>query len=186
MREDLKAVGVEIVEEDGLGRLSMREAALRAGYSAAAPYQVSFFREHKVRGLYAVVAEAGFEKLLSALQAVDRPEDGGAYVRDLAACYATFAWRNPELYRVMFHPQIAHKADFPGLSSTIGRAYALMREALASGSLFPAAELDDATLALAMLLHGWADQLINEWIVGPIDEEYVTAKTADYVRLLIS
>lgn len=184
-REAIKIAGMELVA-GGLDKLTMQDAALRAGYSKAAPYQLKFFKEHKLAGLYAVVAEGGFERLRGALErTASWNRSPREQVLELAVAYVLFARDNPHLYSVMFSAPVADKGRFPELGIEVARIYELMHEALGRFRQCPAAEREDRTLAVSLLLHGWASELINEWIVTAADDDFIRRKTRRYVAFLI-
>jgi AcrR family transcriptional regulator len=79
-----------MLEEEGLVRLSLREAARRAGVSHNAPYRHFPDRE----SLLAALAAEGFERLGEALRSRPRREMGEAYVE--------FALAHPQRFRLMF------------------------------------------------------------------------------------
>ncbi len=91
---DLKAALLqtagEMLEQQGLTSLSLRELARRAGVSHNAPYRHFPDRE----SLLTALAAEGFELLGDALQSRPRREMGEAYVE--------FALQHPQRFRLMF------------------------------------------------------------------------------------
>lgn len=85
----LEAAG-KIVEKEGAGGLSVREAARRAGVSHNAPYRHFPDRE----ALLAALAAEGLADLKQALQ-----NQSG---RAMAEAYVRFALENPQRFRLMF------------------------------------------------------------------------------------
>ena len=79
-----------MIEKEGLGGLSVREAARRAGVSHSAPYRHFADREAL---LEALVAE-GFGWLKQALE--------NRAGRELGEAYVAFALAHPERFRLMF------------------------------------------------------------------------------------
>ncbi|MCA9555264.1 MAG: TetR/AcrR family transcriptional regulator, partial [Myxococcales bacterium] len=65
LRDRILAASVELVQEAGIGALSMREVARRAGVSHQAPYHHFSDKE----AILAALAEAGFRRLADALEA---------------------------------------------------------------------------------------------------------------------
>ena len=185
MREELKAAGLRLLRDGGLDALKMRDAAIAAGYSAAAPYQVTFFRRHGIVGLRAVVAEGGFELLCSELSRV-RASDPQQRVLRLAVRYTRFAQGNPDLYRVMFNADVADRSAFPDLGMFVSQAYGMFRRAVSELPKAPDVDVDELTLAITLLLHGWSEELINNWIVDSATESSVEARTKRMVGLLLA
>src|SRR5260221_1396105 len=109
----LRAAEALIVERGPQG-FSLREVARRARVSEAAPYWHFANKE----ALLAAIAEAGFVALAAALEAVrDRIKEPGRRLRELGIAYLRFPLAHPPHLRLMFRPQIAHKAASPPLKA---------------------------------------------------------------------
>jgi len=93
LRKALIQAAEEILEEQGLAALSIREAARRAGVSHNAPYRHFPDRD----SLLAELAAEGFRQLGAELAAHGGREMGEAYVR--------FALAQPARFRLMFGAQ---------------------------------------------------------------------------------
>ncbi len=134
---DLKAALVEaaraLVEESGPAKVSLREAARRAGVSHNAPYRHFASRE----ALLAAVAREGFAEFAEALAAAGRAA-GRAGGRDAALiaqgiAYVRFALDNPGLHRLMFSNAIDRGA-FPELAAAAGAAFEVLRGEIAGSA----------------------------------------------------
>src|SRR6185369_3100540 len=90
LREAALRKAAEILENEGLESLSLREVARRAGVSHNAPYRHFPDRD----GLLVALVEEGFQMLLDALARRPRREMGEAYV--------DFALSHPQRFRLMF------------------------------------------------------------------------------------
>lgn len=101
---------VQLIDEGGLDRLSMREVARVAGVSHQAPYHYFADRE----AILAAIAEAGFQTLGQRLQAVQEgvepPAERLGYV---ARAYIEFGLDHPALFRVMFRKDVVDTDRFP-------------------------------------------------------------------------
>jgi AcrR family transcriptional regulator len=140
----------EIIEKEGLGALSLREVARRAGVSHNAPYRHFPNRD----SLLAALAAEGFERLGDALQSRPRREMGEAYVE--------FALANPERFRLMFGGLVKpERRD--------GRAY--------EGLLKSFADLGEgapyAAAAAWGLVHGLAHLLLDGHFEGRDRKQFV-------------
>jgi AcrR family transcriptional regulator len=93
LRAALLQAAEEILEEQGVAALSIREAARRAGVSHNAPYRHFPDRD----SLLAELAAEGFRRLGAELAAQSGRGIGEAYVR--------FALAQPERFRLMFGAQ---------------------------------------------------------------------------------
>lgn len=164
LRRRILDASVELVETEGLGALSLREVARRAGVSHQAPYHHFADRE----AILAAIAEEGFAELgrrmvesqQGATTAGDRlGRAGGAYVR--------FACAFPAHFRVMFRPDLVKIQQFPEAScaadATFDGLVALVDTCLADG--LGATEERDALVSFAWALsHGLAALLLD----GPL------------------
>jgi AcrR family transcriptional regulator len=130
----LEAAG-KILETDGAGALSLREAARRAGVSHNAPYRHFPDRD----SLLAALATEGFSLLNAEIQ--KRPEG------DRGLAYVDFAIAYPQRFRLMFG---GLRAQAEGSHAILRRAFADLGET----SIFAAA-------AAWSLLHGLAHLLLD-------------------------
>jgi AcrR family transcriptional regulator len=110
---DLRRVVLEatlaLVEQEGVGSLSMREIARRAGVSHGAPYH----HFHDKAGVMTAIAEEGFQKLEAALRAgVAESETPRGKFEACGRAYVKFAVSHPAHFRVMFRPELAEPALF--------------------------------------------------------------------------
>ena len=114
LRAALIRSAVVIVDQEGIGGLSLRKTARRAGVSHAAP--AHHFRDMK--GLLAAVAEEGFLKMaamMTAAQQAVAPDDPLQRFKVLGQAYIDFALTHVAHFKVMFHLAVADKAAYPGL-----------------------------------------------------------------------
>jgi AcrR family transcriptional regulator len=113
LRERVLRASVELIDEEGLGALSMREVARRAGVSHQAPYHYFPDRE----AILAAIAEHGFAILTRALvEARARSRGATDAVERAAIAYVRFACENAAYFRIMFRPELVqvsnhHDAD---------------------------------------------------------------------------
>jgi AcrR family transcriptional regulator len=138
----LRAAG-ELLEQQGIAALSLREAARRAGVSHNAPYRHFPQRE----ALLAALAAEGF-RMLADGQAAAARERGLAYVR--------FALEHPQRFRLMFGG-VVPIGSHPELREQGRRAYQKLEDAFRELG-------DDARLAAAAawsLVHGLANLILD-------------------------
>jgi AcrR family transcriptional regulator len=133
LRQKVLDASLALIEEGGLDRVSMREAARKAGVSHQAPYH--YFEDREA--ILAAIATQGFGMLqqeLSRSLAKHAAAQGGA-LEAVARTYVDFALRHPGYFRVMFrsdavpienYPEALHNADaaFGALAQTIDRSFA--------------------------------------------------------------
>lgn len=133
----LRAAG-KMLEKEGPGGISLREAARRAGVSHNAPYRHFPDRD----ALLAELAAEGFEMLGAAMRDHTGKEMGEAYVR--------FALEHPQRFRLMFGGALS-LARYPHLRDAGSRAYEALRAAFKD---LP--KPDTAAAAAWSLVHGLA------------------------------
>lgn len=172
LRAALLAAADRIVRAQGIGALSLRQVARKAGVSHAAPYHHFRTRDH----LLAAVAAAGFDRLRAEVDGALRtarpnPE---AQWRAGASGYLRFVLGNGELYRIMFGDPMTNRAKFPEVATAARRAF----EPLVAGARSSAPDVEPEELARTAwaLLHGIAI-LALDGLAGasPVDREAVEA-----------
>jgi len=156
LRAALLAAASEVLEQEGLSKLSLREAARRAGVSHNAPYRHFPDRE----ALLAALAAQGFGMLAQAQR--EGAATGG--LRAMGEAYVRFALAHPQRFQLMFgglvqvsrHPELRDVATrtFEGLSGALAE-----RAAGAKGA-------SDASVAAWALVHGLAHLLMDERIAS--------------------
>jgi AcrR family transcriptional regulator len=150
LRQAVLQTAGEILEKEGVGVLSLRELARRAGVSHSAPYRHFPDRD----SLLTALAAEGFEMLGDALESRARREMGEAYVE--------FALAHPERFRLMFGGLVK-------LGQRDRRAY--------EGLLKSFADLgEDAQFAAAAawgLVHGLSHLLLDGHFVGQDRKQFV-------------
>jgi len=139
----LKAAG-KILEKEGVGGLSLREIARRAGVSHNAPYRHFPDRE----ALLVALATEGFALLRERLESHAGHESAAAYVR--------FALDHPQRFRLMFGGQVAFDR-YPELREEANAAYAGLEKQFSQYG----AEAGVAAAAAWALVHGLSHLLLD-------------------------
>jgi AcrR family transcriptional regulator len=99
-----------LMDEGGLGALSMREVARRAGVSHQAPYH--YFQDREA--ILAELAGEGFSQLYDYMvSAIGLARDKLAKHRALGEAYIRFALNNPEVFKLMFRVEMCDLANYP-------------------------------------------------------------------------
>jgi len=122
LSERLVAIAEELLEEEGLGALSMREVARRAGVTHGAP-----LRHYKsFASLLSEVAGGGFRDLEAAVdEAAASVAPGSGPTARLAAAaraYVACAVKRPGRFAVMFRPELLDAAH-PGFARDASGAF---------------------------------------------------------------
>ena len=183
LRKALIDAGVAIVEAGGVEAVSLRAVARRAKVSHSAPYHHFSSKAE----LLAAIAAASFDRLVETIQRVAQLMKIASHLDGLRAVgrgYLEFALDHPELFRLMFRPELTHPSEHPVLLEAEARAYSTLHAVIvqcqASGEL-PGRDPLPLAAAAWSAVHGLAmlhvEQVLNETPVGqvPID------KLADFV-----
>jgi AcrR family transcriptional regulator len=145
LRRALVEEAVRAIAEEGVGVLSLRELARRAGVSHAAP--AHHFGDKA--GLLAAVAAEGFRLLAEELRVADK---GAGDALDVGRAYIRFAVHRRAYFEVMFRPEMQQSSD-PELIE----ARQLVRDELFHSALRIEGSTEKATLlgvVLWSLVHG--------------------------------
>ncbi len=105
LRRAVIDAAVEIIARDGIGAISLRELARRAGVSHAAP--AHHFKDKA--GLLTAIAIEGFEMLADSLE--DALNTAPLPLLELGTRYVRFATDHPGHFEVMYRPDVYHRDD---------------------------------------------------------------------------
>lgn len=180
LRQQILNASIELIESEGLGALSMREVARRAGVSHQAPYHHFADRQ----AILAAIAGDGFRQLSEALEraltdpkldALGRLDAGGR-------AYVEFAVTHRAHFRVMFRPELVDLGNYPEAQAQAQRAFEYLRNLVAGsvgqGAISPA--LIEGTVILSWaFVHGLSSLAIDGPLGKAADEERSEAKMID-------
>jgi len=167
LRPALIAAARTLVEESGVGAVSLRETARRVGVSAPATYR-HFANKN---ALLAAVAAEGFRDLGAALAAASRSERDPLSAMGMA--YVRFALSRRGVFRLMFGPEMAKRASFLELKSAADQAFQWLKGGVqARGRVAQDSHL--AAIASWALVHGLA-QLFLDGVLPETQAEAITA-----------
>jgi len=156
LRAAILAAASQILEREGLSKLSLREAARRAGVSHNAPYRHFPDRE----SLLAALAAQGFGMLARA----QREAAAASGLRGMGEAYVSFALAHPQRFQLMFGGAVPI-AKHAELREVATKTFAGLSGALAANA--PGARsAADASIAAWALVHGLAQLLIDERIAA--------------------
>jgi AcrR family transcriptional regulator len=149
----LLAAARQILDENGLHAVGLRETARRVGVSATAAYRHFTNKED----LLASVAAEGFRELAAAMQSATR---GSTPLTRAGLAYIEFANQNRGLFRLMFGPVLAERTKYPALHAASAGVEALLLRGVADVDQRP---LNDNPAAMAAwgLVHGLAHLIVD-------------------------
>lgn len=116
LRRAVIDTALQLIAEQGIASLTLREIANRIGVSRMAPYR---HFENKAL-LLAVLAQEGFEKMYLYLQSAPlrASADPLERLQAIGVSYIFYAVENPVHYRVMFDPALSNRTLYPFLYQT--------------------------------------------------------------------
>ena len=172
LRRALLDSALILVARDGPKGVSLRSVARLTGVSPAAPYRHFPGKE----GLLASVAEEGFHAITAGMEAAinANKEIPLAGFRAVAFAYVKYASVHPSYFRVMFGPEIADRALYPGLAECSERLLApliYMIRSCQRPDLIGGAEPRDLAVAAWSSLHGLATLLVDNQLGKPISRD---------------
>jgi AcrR family transcriptional regulator len=178
LREELLEKAAEAIEEDGIGGLSLRAVARRAGVSHAAP--AHHFTDKA--GLLTALATRAMNRFRGALSAAARDAGGSALqrLRAMGMAYVLFAAQHPALFRMITRSEFIH-GDDPEFVASSQATFDMVKDAViaAQGEGW-GQNMDPVTLVITAwsTAHGlatlWLDGVLEDR-AGPIDLEAATA-----------
>jgi AcrR family transcriptional regulator len=169
LRRSLIQAGLQVLAERGVDALTLREVARRAKVSQAAPYH--HFADKA--DLVSAIVQHGFEDFAEALGAGADDVGGGALQRlsGMGLAYVRFAVANPELFRLLFRPELRGRTREAPPTQALERAgaaaYQIFLDAVGAaveeGSV--QGSVEDVAVAALSGVHGLSTLLVD----GPID-----------------
>jgi AcrR family transcriptional regulator len=172
LRERIVRASVELLEEQGLSALSMREVARRAGVSHQAPYHHFEDRE----AILGAIAEQGFRMLFERLEAATNSKNKSIQERISGAglAYVQFALENQAHFRVMFRPELVDIENCPGAKAEGDRAFTSLKECVHEAVLagLPAEPSEEALVLMCWsVAHGLACLALDGPLAVKVPEE---------------
>jgi AcrR family transcriptional regulator len=163
LREACIAEAFNVIEDAGLEALSLREVARRLGVSHQAPYKHFPSRDHILAEILARCFDEFAAFLDQRSEGAPPPED----LRGMGARYMTYARLHPVKYRLMFNTPMPNPDEHPDMMRNAQRAFALLRDRLATMRLRPAGAPRRSSASLDAMfvwstLHGLASILQSD------------------------
>ncbi|MEO7717170.1 MAG: TetR/AcrR family transcriptional regulator [Capsulimonas sp.] len=126
VREACLAEALQIISQNGLEALSLREVARRLNVSHQAPYKHFPSREH----ILAEVMERAFSGFTQYLKAAIGDGDPRGALETIGRAYLEFAMQHPLQYRLMFGTPLPDLKEHPYLFARATEAFSLLKEAI--------------------------------------------------------
>ena len=162
LKNALIQAGIDILVKDGVGGLSLRKVARKAGVSHAAPY--AHFTDKQA--LIAAISTDGHKKIYDKITGImdQYPHDPLKQLVETAWAYVKFGFDEPDHFKITFSGYIEKERDYPALVEITGKNYRMVRQIVsdcqAAGILNPG-DPDLAAVGVWGMVHGFVS-LIHE------------------------
>jgi AcrR family transcriptional regulator len=166
VRSEILKASIDLMNEGGIGALSMREVARRAGVSHQAPYH--YFNDREA--ILAEIAGRGFDQLYDYMvSALGQARDKASRVQLMGEAYVRFALNHPEVFRLMFRCEMVDLSRYPDAKAKADRAF----EALVAAMGGAGTADDKASPDLAPMIAAWsmAHGLATLLLEGKVGEQ---------------
>ena len=160
VRAGILQASLALMNEGGLGALSMREVARRAGVSHQAPYH--YFQDREA--ILAELAGEGFDQLYDYMvSAIGLAKDKVGKNRALGEAYVRFALNHPEVFKLMFRCEMCDLSRYPDAKAKADRCFQVVVQVLgASGTAADKADPDLVPVIAAWsMAHGLATLMLE-------------------------
>ena len=167
LRQRILDAAERMLEDEGLGALSMREVARRSGVTHQAPYHHFADRE----SILAELVTQGFDELARRLAKANDVAASAGKRRALTqsgAAYVGFAIDHPGIFRIMFRRELCDATRFPAAVAASQRSHAELLRLVAL--MHDGAQHEALSSTYWSLVHGLAGLIID----GPLAERLPT------------
>jgi len=183
LRAALMAAALSLIDRDGVKGFSLKDAAVMAGVSTAAPYRHFADKD----ALLAAIQVEGFGLFNAALSdAFASAVTAEARIEELGVAYVLFALRHPAHFRVMFGVRGTGAPPKQENPDELASGFALLVRGVAE--LHPeatAAVRHDMVLACWSVVHGFAMLQMETAFVGMTDLGEIERQVRRTLRLMV-
>jgi AcrR family transcriptional regulator len=171
LKNALIQAGGQILMEEGVGALSLRKVASRAGVSHSAPY--AHFTDKQA--LIAAISTEGFRQLYEKLKAAADANrtDPASMLVEVAYAYLTFALESPAFFKVMFSGILEQEQAYPEFVAMSKKNFQLLVDLVGLGQIAGVLHMgapDKLAVSIWSMVHGFTALLINHQIPGSIQD----------------
>jgi AcrR family transcriptional regulator len=161
LREELLEKAAEAIEEDGVGALSLRAVARRAGVSHGAP--AHHFSDKT--GLLTALATRAMDRFRATLAHAARESRGSERnkLRAIGMAYVCFAAEHPALFRIITRSEFIHRDD-PEFSASYQSTIDMVKDTVIAAQREGWGRDMDP---MALVITAWDGVLEDR--VGPVD-----------------
>jgi AcrR family transcriptional regulator len=162
LKNALIAAGMNIISKEGLGGLSLRKVAKKAGVSPTAPY--AHFKDKQA--LIAAISTRGYHLLFDQLTSTISLHQGDPQTMlvEVGWSYVQFAQHDPERFKVMFSRILEQEKEYPEFREMALKNFELLVTLVVgcqeAGILAPGAA-DMIAVRLWSVVHGFVTLLLE-------------------------
>lgn len=155
LKNALIQAGVDILAKEGIGALSLRSVARKAGVSHSAPY--AHFADKQA--LIAAISTEGFRRLYAQLESATQTLKANPQ-KQIVACahaYLQFASQESDIFNIMFSGILEQEKEYPEFVEISQATFALLVEivnACQQAHIFPPSQPDLLAVAIWGQVHG--------------------------------
>lgn len=155
LKNALIKAGVEILAKEGVGGLSLRKVAQRAGVSHSAPY--AHFPDKQ--SLIAAISTEGFNQLYNELEAAIHPhaKTPKKQLVEGAQAYVRFALKYSDTFKIMFSGVLEKEKDYSSFVEISSKTFKLVMEvvqACQNAGVLPTAPANLMAVSVWGQVHG--------------------------------
>jgi AcrR family transcriptional regulator len=175
LKNALIKAGIETLSTEGVGGLSLRKVAQRAGVSHSAPY--AHFADKQA--LIAAISTEGYRQLYIKLLTVSRNYAGDPLRQlvEAAWVYTRFALDDPAHFKITFSGIIEKEKEYPAFVEMSQRSFSVVVEivrACQADGILEAGPTDAVAVSVWSLVHGFVSLLIESQISHTVTERMST------------
>jgi AcrR family transcriptional regulator len=165
LKNALIEAGAEILSKEGVGALSLRKVAQKAGVSHAAPY--AHFADKQT--LIAAISTEGYKKLYEQIAQVAEQYQSDPLRRFVEASwtYVQFALDEPDQFKVTLSGMIEKEQDYPAFVETARQTFSLVVDIVAQcqqAGILRQGAADLTAVSVWALIHGFVTLLLENQI----------------------
>ena len=181
LKNALIEAGIGILAKEGIGALSLRRVARRAGVSHAAPY--AHFVDKQA--LVAAISTEGYQRLYERIsQAVQEFQgDPARQLSEVVWAYVQFALNSPEHFKITFSGLLEKEKDYPEFVEISKKSFGLVLKVVSksqeAGVLKPG---DSELLAVSIWsgMHGFVSLLLENQIPSSLLKRFEIRQMLDF------
>ena len=182
LKNALIQAGIEILSEEGVGELSLRKVAQRAGVSHSAPY--AHFADKQA--LIAAISTEGYRRLYEKLLTVYQIYTGDPLRQlvEAAWIYARFAAEDKAHFKITFSGIIEKEKDYPEFVEMSQRSFSVVVDivrACQADGILEAGPTDAVAVSVWSLVHGFVSLLLDGQISHTVTERMSTREMLIFV-----